>query len=118
MKIRKAIATITMAAMFFWAPSMVPARAAPPVGCGVTVTNWFLPSDTAFAVPLPVPCPASATTPWAVIGIGLSAFSVILNGLIVSQTQCRELTQQEAFASLGLPFIGWAFNTQNNKCPH
>jgi hypothetical protein len=39
-----------------------------------------------------------------------------LNGTIVSQTQCREPTSQEAAASIFLPFIGMAFNQHNSKC--
>jgi hypothetical protein len=111
---RKIVATIVVAAIFFWAPSVIPARAVI-VGCGSISWNS---SDTAFAAAPVVPCIPGPKTPWAVVGIGLSAFSVILNAIIVSKTQCRELTQQEAFNSLGLPFIGMAFNTKNNKCHH
>jgi len=42
--------------------------------------------------------------------------SVILNAAIVSQTQCRQLTQQEAFNSILLPLLGIALNRQRTMC--
>ncbi|MGA2566371.1 MAG: hypothetical protein ABSF41_06035 [Pseudolabrys sp.] len=42
--------------------------------------------------------------------------SVILNSIIASQTQCRELTTNEAFMSLFLLFLGIALNQQINHC--
>jgi hypothetical protein len=113
MKLRKIEATIMIAALFFWAPSAIPVKAFI-VPCGVV----WLSADTAFAGVI-VPCPTpTAPTPWPVIVLGASVVSVILNAAIVSNTQCRELTQQEALSSLLLPFIGFAFNKQNNKCHH
>ena len=119
MKLRKIVATITIAVMFFWAPSAIPVRAIG-IGCGVGALTW-LSADTAFAgiAGFPLPCPTpTAPTPWPVIVMGASVVSVILNAIIVSNTQCRELTQQEALSSLLLPFIGIAFNKHNNKCHH
>jgi hypothetical protein len=115
MKLRKVVATITIAALFFWAPSAIPVKAVTVGGpCGFV----WLSADTAFAsAPAIIPCP-TAPTPWVPIVIGAAVVSVILNAAIVSNTQCRELTQQEALSSLLLPFIGIAFNKHNNKCHH
>jgi len=116
MYFRKIVATITVAALFFWTPSAIPVKAgiAP---CGVINPVWITP-DTAFALPVPVPCPAPATapTPWGLLFVPLGALSAIVNGIVVGQTQCRELTQQEAAASIFLPFIGMLFNQNNSKC--
>jgi len=52
---------------------------------------------------------------------GATVVSVITNAIYISRTQCRELTQQEAWWSVGLPFIGFVFDQQNNQCnpvPH
>ena len=48
----------------------------------------------------------------------LGTVSVMVNAMIVGRTQCRELTQQEAWSSIFLPFIGMYFNQNNNKCHH
>ena len=123
MKLRTVIATATLAALFYWAPSVIPVRVADQpvrvatIGCIGVV--WRT-ADTAFAGA--VPCPVSmqsAHTPWAVIGLGASVLSVITNAIIVSHTECRELSQQEALTSVFLPFIGIAFNQHHNHChPH
>ena len=119
MKLRKLIDTVVMAALFFWTPSFLPARAGIN-GCGLVPTGW-LTADTAFAgitVPL-IPCPTpSSPTPWPVIILGAGVVSLILSAAIVSQAQCRELTQQEAFTSLFLPFFGIALNQHNDHCHH
>jgi hypothetical protein len=117
MKLRKIVATITIAALFFWAPSAIPVKAVTIGGpCGIPVT--WLTADTAFASPPPViPCPVpTAQTPWIPIVIGAGVVSVILNAAIVSQTQCRELTLQEAYSSFFLPFIGIVFDQRNDHC--
>ena len=119
MSFRKIVTTAIIAAIFFWVPTVIPVRALPAsgVGCGVIPTVW-LPTDTAFAgTALVVPCPPIHTPiPWVVIIFGGSVVSVILNAAIVSKTQCRELTQQEAWSSAFLPFIGILFNQNNNMC--
>src|SRR5271163_2182466 len=115
MRLRKMVAIVTMAALFFWAPSAIPARAL--VGCGMTPA--WLATDTAFASPPLVPCPvapAHPANPWPVVGIMLGTVSVMVNAIIVGRTQCRELTQQEAWSSIFLPFVGMFFNQNNNKC--
>jgi hypothetical protein len=123
-KLRKKIATTVAAALFYSAPSFIPLRGTDaPVRvagilptCGVTIV-WRT-ADTAEAFPAPVtPFPVvHGPTPWGVIGLGAAALSVIINGIVVSQTQCRELTQQEALTSIFLPFIGMAFNKHHSAC--
>src|ERR1035441_6577410 len=118
MKLRKIVATITIAALFFWAPSAIPVKALNVGPCGVGVV--WLSADTAFAstfIPCPTPTP-TGPTPWVPIVIAAGVVSIMLNALIVSQTQCRELTSQEAWSSFLLPFIAIALNQKNNKCHH
>jgi hypothetical protein len=121
--LRRLVATITMAAIFFWAPSGIPTtfrssgqiqEAA--IGCIPVVGQA---ADTAFAAPPMIPCvvyPQPMAPVWPLI-VGLaSATSVIVSAFIVSRTQCRELSMQEAWSSIFLPFVGIAFNQQNNQC--
>ena len=93
MTLRKAFAIITLAATFAW-PLAAQAAPLPPVGVASQSSPW----------------------PWPVLVLGLSATSVIMNGAIVSRTQCRELTHQEATTSILLPFFGIAFNGHDNRC--
>ncbi len=118
-RLRKVVATLVIAGVFFWAPSVIPVRASPPItGCGVIQLTWQT-ADTAYASPLLVPCPPIHTpTPWPVIIGMLSVISVIVNAAIISKTQCRELTQQEAWSSVFLPFVGMLWDRHNNKCHH
>ena len=83
MNFRKIVSTAIIAAMFFWAPSIIPARAVLLTGCGYfTGTMRLIPTDTAFAglggvyVPCPPP-PGSPPIPWVGIysGPALLAFS-------------------------------------------
>jgi hypothetical protein len=56
---------------------------------------------------------------WAAIGIGAAAASIIVNAIVVSGTQCRELTSEEAWTA-ALPVVGWAINATrpvDNRCP-
>ena len=78
----------------------------------------WLTADTAFAgVPTIIPCPTpTAPTPWPVIILGAGVVSLMANAAIVSQTQCRELTLQEAYSSFFLPFIGIVFDQHNDHC--
>src|SRR5271169_5009340 len=118
MKLRKLIATVVMAALFFWTPSVLPVRATGIlIGCGTVSVTW-LSADTAFAggAIAPVPCPTSGPTPWPVIILGAGVVSLMANAAIVSQTQCRELTLQEAYSSFFLPFIGIVFDQHNDHC--
>jgi hypothetical protein len=54
MKMRKIVSTVLIAAMLFFAPSMIPAKAIP-IPCGVHPA--WLATDTAFAAPPIIPCP-------------------------------------------------------------
>jgi hypothetical protein len=122
MNFRKIVSTAIIAAMFFWAPSVIPARALTTgIGCGYfSGVMRLIPTDTALAdMGIYVPCPAppgSPPIPWVGIIFGASVVSVILNAAIVGRTQCRELTLQEALQSVFMPFIGIAFNQHNNMC--
>jgi hypothetical protein len=120
MSLRKIVTTIIVTAVLFWAPSVIPARAipAPLLGCGFP-TAGMITVDTAFAgaVGVPLPCPpVHAAFPWFVIIFGAGVVSVIVNAAIVGKTQCRELTFQEAWLSVVLPFIGIGLDQHNNKC--
>jgi hypothetical protein len=116
MKLRKIVATITIAVLFFWAPSTFPVKAFFVGPCGVGAV--WLTADTAFAANgIPLPCPnPTAPTPWPVIILGAGVVSLMANAAIVSQTQCRELTLQEAYSSFFLPFIGIVFDQHNDHC--
>ena len=121
MSVRKLVVTAIAAFAFVVAPSIVPIKpAATPVRVAFlspcAPVSW-MPVDTAHAQ---VPCgaPIAAAPTWPIIAGMLSVGSVILNAAIVSQTQCRELTQQEAVTSLLLPFVAIAMNQQKSKCKH
>ena len=118
MKLRKVVATITIAALFFWAPSTIPVKAVFAGPCGVGAV--WLTADTAFAGAvgsLALPCPTpSSPTPWPVIILGAGVVSLMANAAIISQTQCRELTLQEAYSSFFLPFLGIVFDQHNDDC--
>jgi len=121
-KLKRVIATFAIGGLLSAAPAFVPlpqnklTKVAGPI-CGAVVTRAI---DSANAFPF-IPCPVqvqTTTTPWAAIISGASVVSVIINAAIIHQTQCRELTFQEAFTSMSLPVIGWFFNQQNNQCGH
>jgi hypothetical protein len=121
MRIRKAIAIAATATLAFWTPSIIPmsiipmkAGAQPGVGCGV-FSDSYRTIDTAYASDF-VPCPANHITPWPAIAVMVGVAGVMLNAAIVWNTQCRELTSQEAMTSAFLPLIGIAFNAQASKC--
>jgi hypothetical protein len=59
---------------------------------------------------------AHASSAWPAFAIIGGAASTILNAVIVWNTQCRELTSEEAMNSAFLPLVGIAFDDQNNKC--
>ena len=56
------------------------------------------------------------SNPWPAFYIIGGAASVILDAAIVWNSQCRELTRQEAMASFFLPVGGFLFDTYDNKC--
>jgi hypothetical protein len=116
MKLRKWLVLAAFSGAFFWAPSVIPTRAVAASGpCGIQY-GWMT-ADTAFAAPAVVPCPSNKA-PWTVYAIFASAVSVITNAILVSRTQCRELSQQEAMTSAVLPFVGMFWNKKNNRCRH
>jgi len=55
-------------------------------------------------------------SPWPAFFIIGGAASVILNAAIVWNSQCRELSSQEAATSFFLPGVGIAFDVHANKC--
>lgn len=118
MKIRKSIATLAIAAMAFWAPSIIPVKAGL-ARCGVELGQYRT-MDTAFAEPFRFfPCPTPhGPSPWPVVAVFAGTISVMLNAAIVWQTQCRELTSAEAMSSTFLPLVGIAFDAQASKCGH
>jgi hypothetical protein len=121
MRIRKFVAILATASMAFWTPSIIPVKAGPgptPIHCGAEFSYRTV--DTAYATegPLFLPCPTHNPSPWPAVAIIIGAGSVILNAIIVWNTQCRELTSQEAVASAFLPLVGIALDAQASKCPH
>lgn len=80
------------------------------------VAAAVLSSASASAAPQATVATPSTPTPWVGIVLSASVVSVILNGAIVSATQCRELTAQEAYASILLPFLGLALNSKASAC--
>ena len=116
MRIRKLVAVLATAGVAFWTPSIVPVKAVTSVvGCGVR-TIQYRTIDTAYADGLIIPCPTHAPSPWPVIVLFVGTASVMLNAAIVWNTQCRELTSQEAMTSAFLPLVGIALDAQANQC--
>jgi hypothetical protein len=94
MNMRKIVGAALAASVMAWAAS--PAQATGPVyHYG---HNW------------------NAAHAWPAFYIIGGAASVMLDAAIVWNTQCRELTAQEAFASAFLPVVGFAFDVNDNKC--
>ena len=59
------------------------------------------------------------TSKAAVITVFASVGTIILDAIIVSVTQCRELTAEEAFTAGALPVVGLAVNASRpnaSKC--
>lgn len=117
---KRVLLTFAIAGLLAAAPAFVPLPQQRPVqvagaACGAVAA--FRTIDSANADPVIIPCPVQpTTTPWTAIIMGASVVSVMINAAIVHQTQCRELTFQEAYASMSLPFVGWLFNQQHNQC--
>ena len=116
MRIRKIVAVLATASLAFWAPSIIPIKAAP-IGCGLL--GQYRTIDTAYATPpepcLPRPHPGS---PWPAFAVIIGTSSVIINAIYIWHAQCRELSSEEAMTSAFLPLIGIAFDVQANKCHH
>jgi len=99
MKTRKAVSTVLIAAMLFFAPSMVPVRAGV-VGLPCLPASGWLPTDTAFAVAI-VPCPPAPPTHGYIPAWFWAAFacpaSIILSGAVANFRDNRQLTYAEAW---------------------
>jgi hypothetical protein len=109
MRIRKLVAILATSSLAFWAPSIIPVKAK--IICGVNANNFeYRTIDTAYAGQIPCPTPLHGPSPAPAVGIIIGAASVILNAIIVWNTQCRELTGQEAAASAFLPLLGIALD--------
>ncbi len=98
MNIRKIVSTILIAAMLFFGPSMIPARAL--ITCGSTIIDW-LPTDTAFAgggIPPIIPCPPVPmhAPAWLWVAFACPA-SIILSGMVANFKDHRQLTYWEAW---------------------
>jgi hypothetical protein len=99
MNFRKIVSTVLIAAMLFFAPSMIPSLT--PARAFLCVFSW-LPTDTAFAAPLP-PCPVPPAAPthgfipawfWAAFACPAS---IILSGAVANFRDNRQLTTAEAW---------------------
>ena len=105
------------------APSFVPvipmsASAVALPGCGF-VQNATYGSAYAAAAPCLVPGGSNVgIRPWPVIAVFGGTAGVMLNAAYVWNTQCRELTSNEAMTSTFLPVVGMAFNAKASKCRH
>jgi hypothetical protein len=126
LKFPKSVVVFAAVSSMFWAPSILPAKAAFGVspGCG----RWF------FAPPVFAPTPAVAVgvpivrrlvvcvssahapAPYAPFAVVAGAASIMLNAAIVWNTQCRELSLDEAMNSAFLPLVGIAFDQHASKC--
>lgn len=117
MRIRRLIAVLATASVAFWTPSIVPVKAFP-VRCGVhPVWYQYQTIDTAYADFRFMPCPSPhGPSPWPVVAVLVGTVSVMLNAAIVWNTQCRELSSDEALSSTFLPFVGIAFDAHDSKC--
>jgi hypothetical protein len=111
MKLRTIVATITVAALFFFAPSTVPVKAVPVGPCGPT--TW-LTADTALAF-VPVPCPAGGTSSAA----GATATGVFIGVVTFLATYdfVRRMTCMGDPLSLGGPGFGEPMPAAGNILP-
>ena len=118
MRIRKWVALAATASIAFWAPSIIPVKATPVgVGCGVQV-RMYRTIDTAYAHrALAVPCPGHPASPWPAVTVIVGVVGVMVNAIYIWNTQCRELTNQEAMTSTFLPFIGMVVRRASEQVP-
>jgi hypothetical protein len=103
MNFRKIVSTVLIAAMLFFAPSMIGSAVmrakAAVILCGVGPLSGLLPIDTAFALPIapcPVPLPAAHVPAWFWAGFACPA-SIILSGIVANFRDNRQLTTAEAW---------------------
>jgi hypothetical protein len=111
MNFRKIVSTILIAAMLFFAPSMIPARAVGAFGpCGGIIKGLvLLPTDTAFAqgvIPCPVPGGGVHVPTWLWVAMACPA-SIILSGAVANFRDNRQLTYQEAWTCGLLYWFSW-----------
>jgi hypothetical protein len=99
MKVRKVVSTVLIAAMLFFAPSMIPVRAGAP-GLPCLPVTW-VPIDAAFAPPLGIPCPPLQPTHGYIPAWFWAAFacpaSIIFAGAVANFRDNRQLTYAEAW---------------------
>ncbi len=116
MRIRKWVALAATASIAFWTPSVVPVKAYP-TGCGIRLGSYRT-IDTAYAGGPGIPCPTGqgGGSPWPAVTVIVGAVGVMINAIYIWNTQCRELTSQEAVTSTFLPLIGMVFDAQASKC--
>ena len=115
MSIRKWVALAATASIAFWTPSVVPIKA---YAISCTTDNGYRTIDTAYASPSPCPVPIGhgGGSPWPAVTVIVGVVGVMVNAIYIWNTQCRQLTSQEAAISTFLPFIGMAFDAQASKC--
>jgi hypothetical protein len=120
MKIRKLVSIALIATMLFFAPSMIPARAVTGP-CGVPLLTGFLPTDTAFATPLIIPCPPAPPPvhvgAWFWAALACPA-SIILSGMVANFRDNRQLTTWEAWSCGLLYWIPQPVPPQNGPHHH
>ncbi|MDR3422687.1 MAG: hypothetical protein P4L80_15825 [Xanthobacteraceae bacterium] len=116
MKMRKLVAVLATATVAFWTPSVVPVKAQL-VRCGAQFDYLQCQTvDTAYAANY-IPCPTGhGGSPWPAVTVIVGVVGVMVNAAWIWNTQCRELTSQEAMTSTFLPFIGMVFDAQASKC--
>jgi hypothetical protein len=111
MNIRKIVSTALIAAMVFFAPSMIapsmiPAKAGLP--CGFHPA--WLATDTAFAQGVIIPCPVPGggvhVPTWLWVAMACPA-SIILSGAVANFRDNRQLTYAEAWSCGLLYWFSW-----------
>jgi hypothetical protein len=114
MRIRKWVALAATAGLAFWTPSIVPIKAY----ATCVVDSGYRTIDTAYASPCPVVGGGGhgLGSPWPAVTVIVGVVGVMVNAIYIWNTQCRQLTSQEAVTSTFLPFIGMAFDAQASKC--
>ncbi len=111
--IRKIISTALVAAMLFFAPSVIPSMN-PAAAC----VSGLHPIDTAFALPCVTSPPAPISHahvpawPWVVIGC---AGSIVVSALAADFWNHRELTTPEAWTCGLLYWVPMQYSPQTNK---
>jgi hypothetical protein len=100
MIVRKTVSTMLIAAMLFFVPSMIPAKAVVSFPCGVPHVIGWLPTDAAFALPITTtpcpPLPSHGVPAWFWAAFACPA-SIILSGLVANYRDNRQLTTAEAW---------------------